>query len=77
MSFSEEDRTNALLWCDRHCCQCKKQCGVNIEVHHIVPEVDGGDDDIENAIPLCFDCHCDVGGYCNKHPIGNKYYREQ
>ena len=29
--------------------------------------------DIDNAIPLCFDCHADVGHYNTKHPRGRKY----
>jgi hypothetical protein len=73
MSFNEKDRTKALLWCDRHCCLCKKACGVNIEVHHIVPEAAGGSNDIDNAIPLCLDCHSEVVRYNQEHPIGTKY----
>lgn len=73
MPFSDEVKTKALLWCDRHCCLCKKACGPNIEVHHIVPESEGGPNDIDNAIPLCLDCHGTIGSYNIKHPIGNKY----
>jgi hypothetical protein len=73
MPFSPEVRTRALLWCDRHCCLCKKACGINIEVHHLIPESEGGSDDIENAIPLCFDCHSDVQCYNLRHPKGTKY----
>lgn len=73
MSFSQEVRTKVLLWCDRHCCLCKKPCGTNIEVHHLVPENEEGSDDIDNAMPLCFDCHSDVMHYNVKHPRGTKY----
>ena len=73
MPFDKSVRTKALLWCDRHCCLCKKPCGVNIEVHHIVPEGEGGSDDIDNAIPLCFDCHSEVPRYNESHPRGTKY----
>jgi len=62
-----------LLWCDRHCCLCKKACGVNIEVHHLVPKGKDGGDEIENAMPLCFDCHSEVLRYNDKHPRGTKY----
>jgi hypothetical protein len=31
-----------------------------VQVHHIVPREDGGTDDIENAIPLCPNCHDEV-----------------
>jgi len=73
MPFSSNIRTMVLLWCDRHCCLCKKACGVNIEVHHLVQESEGGSNDIDNAIPLCFDCHSEVTRYNEKHPRGTKY----
>jgi len=73
MGFDSGVRTTALLWCDRHCCLCKKACGVNIEVHHLIPESAGDRDDIENAIPLCFDCHSEVMRYSDQHPLGTKY----
>jgi HNH endonuclease len=73
MPFDLESRTKVLLWCDRHCCLCKKACGINIEVHHIEPEAAGGSDAIDNAIPLCFDCHSGVQHYNSDHPRGTKY----
>ncbi|MCZ7673803.1 MAG: HNH endonuclease [Chloroflexi bacterium] len=73
MAFPQNVRTKALLWCDRHCCLCKKACGVNIEVHHLVPESEGGGNEIDNAIPLCFDCHSEVMRYNIEHPRGTKY----
>ena len=72
MGFSQDVRKKVLLWCDRHCCLCKKQCGTNIEVHHIVPTEKDGTDDIDNAIALCLECHGNMG-YNGKHPIGNKF----
>jgi len=77
MPFDEALRTKVLLWCDRHCCLCKKTCGINIEVHHIVPEAEGGSDEIDNAIPLCFDCHGIVEHYNTRHPRGTKYKSEE
>jgi hypothetical protein len=73
MGFDEDLRTKALLWCDRHCCLCKKPCDVFIEVHHLVPQAMGGGDDVDNAIPLCFDCHAKVRAYDERHPLGTKY----
>lgn len=73
MTFNDEVRLQALLWSDRHCCFCKKPCGTNIEIHHLVPESKGGTNDQDNAIPLCFDCHSDVMRYNDDHPKGNKY----
>ncbi len=77
MPFDEKIRIKTLIWCDRHCCWCKKACGVNIEIHHIIPEEKGGSDDLENAIPLCFDCHSEVERYNVKHPKGTKYKKEE
>lgn len=77
MPFTPELRTTLLLWCDRHCCLCKKSAGVNIEVHHLVSEASGGSNDIDNAIPLCFDCHGHVEHYNARHPLGTRYKAEE
>lgn len=77
MPFDPDLRRKVLLWCDRHCCLCKKACGVNIEVHHIDPEAQHGGDDIDNAIPLCFECHSFVQHYNDVHPLGSKYKPEE
>ena len=55
--FSADLREKLLLGATCHCCLCKKACDIFIEVHHLIPEKDGGTDDEDNAIPLCFDCH--------------------
>lgn len=73
MPFDQATRNRTLLWCDRHCCLCKKACGVNIVVHHIIPESENGTDDIDNAIPLCFECHSIVHNYNISQPLGTKY----
>lgn len=44
-----------------------------MEVHHLVQEADGGTNKLDNAIPLCFDCHCDAGHYNSQHPKGSKF----
>ena len=72
--FTEDVRIKALLWCDRHCCLCKKTCGVDIEIHHIDPK---GSGDIDNAMPLCYDCHAKVGHYNNTHPRGLIFKSEE
>lgn len=38
------------------CCACDKRSMV-LEIHHIRPEADGGEDHIDNAAPLCPTCH--------------------
>jgi len=67
--FSEEDKLTVLLWCARHCCLCGKQTGIGIEIAHLDPKRS----DIDNAIPLCFDCHAAIGHYNREHPRGRKY----
>lgn len=41
------------------CCICRVP--FLIEVHHILPEEHGGEDVIENAAPLCSNCHFGFG----------------
>lgn len=67
--FSEDIKAKSLLWSYRHCCLCEKPCGTNIEVAHI----EKGKNDIDNAIPLCYDCHSEIERYNDEHPRGNKY----
>jgi hypothetical protein len=62
-----------LAECHRRCCICHRFCGIRIETHHIIPENEGGNNNISNAIPVCFDCHAEVQLYNNKHPRGRKY----
>jgi hypothetical protein len=38
-----------------------------------VPESKGGLDVLDNAIPLCFDCHAEVEHYNPQHPKGRKF----
>ncbi len=73
MGFPEEVSSAALVACGRCCCICHKFCGTKIELHHIVQKAYGGDDTFENCIPLCFDCHSDMGRADPKHPKGKHY----
>ncbi len=52
---------------------CHRFCGVKMELHHVEHKADGGSDDIENAIPLCFECHAEVNHYNDAHPRGRKF----
>ena len=73
MGFSPKVKKEVLVACGRHCCICHKFCGLKIEIHHIIPKSENGEDTFENAIPLCFDCHADMSTYDHKHPKGTKY----
>lgn len=72
MPFPKEVRDEILVSSARHCSVCHRYKGVKVEVHHIVQEADGGPNDFENGICLCFDCHCDAGHYNSHHPKGTK-----
>lgn len=73
MSFPNNVKIDALVACGRHCSICHRFCGTKIEIHHIKLATEGGADTLENAIPLCFDCHSDMRSYDSKHPKGTKY----
>lgn len=77
MSFAEKTKEDVLIACGRCCCICHRFCGLKMEVHHIVEEAEGGSNDLDNAIPLCFDCHADMRSYDHRHPKGNKYTRSE
>lgn len=73
MGFSSEVKEQALIACKRHCVICEEPKGKKIECHHIVPRSNGGENTFDNCIPLCFDCHEEIGSYNPKHPKGNKF----
>jgi len=77
MAFSKEIKIDALVSAARHCCVCHRYKGVKVEVHHIFPFSEGGTDEPDNAIVLCFDCHSDAGHYSSNHPRGTKFSPEE
>ena len=44
MPFNEKTKEDAMIACGRHCCICHKFCGNKMEVHHITPQKDDGED---------------------------------
>lgn len=74
MGFNRTEANKLFVSCHRRCCVCHRYCGIKIELHHIQPIENGGDDSIENAIPLCFECHAEVQLYNNAHPRGRKFH---
>ncbi len=71
--FRQADVERLLVACHRRCCVCHRWCGTKIEIDHIEQRADGGSDDIENAVPVCFDCHAEVHAYNPRHPRGRKF----
>jgi len=76
LPFDEREKIDILLWCDRHCCLCGKACGTNIVIHHIRQQGENFSD-IDNAIPLCLDCHEKIKNYNPGHPVGTSYKIEE
>lgn len=54
MPFPESVRVQVKKMCHFKCCRCQS---LGVEVHHIIPEAQGGSNDLENAAPLCPSCH--------------------
>jgi HNH endonuclease len=59
MSFGESIRILAKYRSAHRCCVCHRPF---VEIHHLVPQAEGGGDSIENAAPLCAACHDLYGG---------------
>jgi hypothetical protein len=59
MAFSEKIKLEAKQRANFSCVICREAF---VEVHHIIPQSEGGDDTIENAAPLCASCHDRYGG---------------
>jgi hypothetical protein len=43
----------------------------------MVQKADDGPDTIDNAIPVCFECHAEIHAYNDKHPRGRKFRPEE
>ena len=73
--FDSKEVMELLVRCHRRCCVCHRFCGVKIETHHIDNPEDGS---ITNAIPVCFDCHAEIGHYNNvNHKKGRKFQPDE
>lgn len=59
MPFSEKIKLEAKRKSAFRCVICRKPF---VEVHHILPQVEGGPDTLDNAAPLCASCHDLYGG---------------
>jgi HNH endonuclease len=75
--FPDKEAAELLAHCHRRCCVCHRFCGFKMELDHIDPKANGGSDTIDNAIPVCFECHAEIHAYNDKHPRGRKYRPEE
>ena len=71
--FPRDHVDELLKACHRRCCICHRFCGVKIETDHMIQAADGGSDTIDNAIPVCFECHAEIHSYNDRHPRGRKF----
>ena len=69
MAFTESLKLDVKHKAAFRCCRCQ---AIGIEIHHIVPQAEGGADNIENSAPLCAKCHSDFGD----NPLKRKEIRE-
>ena len=69
MAFSETLKLKVRRRAHFTCCLCH---ALGPEVHHIVPQGEGGDDNEDNAAPLCPSCHETYGANSAKR----KFIRE-
>jgi ribosomal protein L40E len=67
MPFQENIRKEVKRKAHYQCCMCRIPYA--IEVHHIIPQKDGGGDEIDNAAPLCSNCHTMFGSNPEKRKI--------
>lgn len=69
MPFSEEIKLQVKHNAAFQCCRCH---AISVEIHHIIPESEGGPSDLDNAAPLCPSCHALLGD----NPLKRKEIKE-
>jgi len=69
MAFTEPLKAKVRKRSHLCCCLCKS---LGVEVHHIIPQSEGGLDTEDNAVPLCPSCHETYGA----NPQKRKFIRE-
>jgi len=65
MPFTEEIKWEVKRKAHFKCCWCQQLKG-SLDAHHIIPENDDGPSTIENAAPLCKECHDTYGSNPSK-----------
>jgi hypothetical protein len=69
MPFTEQQKLQIRKRAHFCCCLCHE---TGVEIHHIIPQAEGGPDNEDNAAPLCPTCHEIYGG----NPAKRKFIRE-
>ncbi len=65
MPFTDKTRWEVKRRAHFKCCWCQQLKG-SLDAHHIIPESEGGTNDIDNAAPLCKECHDTYGSNPSK-----------
>ncbi|MCD8560340.1 MAG: HNH endonuclease [Shewanella xiamenensis] len=60
MSIPEKTVASVLVKCARHCSICRRFSPLQIQVHHIIEQCDGGTHDEDNLLPVCIGCHSTI-----------------
>jgi hypothetical protein len=63
MPFSEKLKLDVKRKAAFQCCRCR---AIGVDIHHIIPEKEGGSSDFSNAAPLCQNCHDQFGDNAQK-----------
>ena len=66
MAFSESLKAKVRKRSMIRCCMCR---ALGVEIHHIIPQEEGGEDTEENAAPLCPSCHETYGANPKKRKM--------
>lgn len=69
MAFSEQLKLRIRRMAHFQCCLCHS---LGVEIHHVVPQAEGGLDSEDNAAPLCPSCHEIYGA----NPVKRKFVKE-
>ncbi len=69
MAFSEDQKLQVKKKAMFRCCRCQN---IGIDIHHILPQKDSGPDTLDNAAPLCQNCHDQFGD----NPIKRKEIKQ-
>jgi hypothetical protein len=72
--FPSDVAARLLVKAKRHCCLCLKWCGQRIQIHHIVPDAEGGAGIDDNGVPVCLDCHAEIESRSN---MGRSFTAEE
>src|SRR5215475_7064434 len=63
-----------MVKCARRCCICRRFRPTKLQVHHIDEKSQGGGNEEDNLIVVCFSCHSDVH---TQVPFARRFSKEE